>query len=125
MILALLPLLLVFGCSFGPKYQADDCPIYDQIEAVRVNPAGAPERHLQVKVAFRVCPPESGPAELARKRIELKHHLIALLSAKTADELEDPLRVEKLSRQLLESVNRQVLRKVEVVEVFITGFELE
>ena len=124
-LVVLLLLAVLGGCSFGPQYNSETCPIYDQLGPLRVNPAGAPQQHLLVEVAFRVCPPQTGPTELGRKHIELKHHLIALLSAKTAPELEDPLRVEKLQRQLLESVNREVLKKGKVVEVYVTGFELK
>jgi flagellar basal body-associated protein FliL len=51
--------------------------------------------------------------------------LLALLSSKTIAELEDPLRVEKLQQEILPLVNEKVLKKGRVVEVFVTGFELQ
>ena len=113
------------GCAGTPKYIEEDCPVYNEIETVRVNPASAPDRHLRVKVAFKVCPPTEGMSEIRRKRIEMKHNLIALLSGKTAAELEDPLRVENLQREILQMANQQVMKKSEVIDVFITDFELE
>jgi flagellar basal body-associated protein FliL len=113
------------ACAPTPRYDPQDCPTFSELEAVRVNPAGALDRHLRVEASFRVCPPVEGLAEIRRKRIELKHELIALLSAKTAAELEDPLRVEKLRRQINEMVNRRVLKRSRVEEVYITELELE
>jgi len=113
------------GCASSLKYARTDCPLYDALEPIRANPAGALDRHLEVRVAFRVCPPEIGLEEIQRKRIELKHELLALLSSKTTAELEDPLRVEKLQKEILPLVNQKILKKGRVVEVFITGFELQ
>lgn len=113
------------GCASTPRYDPQDCPTYSDLEVVRVNPAGAPDRHLRVEASFRVCPPQEGLAEIQRKRIELKHELIALLSAKTVSELEDPLRVEKLRREINEMVNARVLKRSQVEEVYITELELE
>ena len=113
------------GCASAPKYDKESCPLYTELEPIRVNPAGALSRHLRVEVAFRVCPPGEGLAELQRKRIELKHNLIALLSRKGEEELNHPLRVENLQQEILMTVNREVLKKAQVVEVFITSFELE
>jgi flagellar basal body-associated protein FliL len=90
-----------------------------------VNPAGAPDRHLRVEASFRVCPPVDGLAEIQRKRIELKHELISLLTQKTMSELEDPLRAENLRRELQVMANEKVLKRSQVVEVYITGLELE
>jgi len=117
--------LAVGGCASTPKYNPQDCPTFSDLGVVRVNPAGAPHRHLRVEASFRVCPPEEGLAEIQRKRIELKHELIALLSAKTAAELEDPLRVEKLRREIHAMANSRVLRRSQVEEVYITELELE
>lgn len=66
-----------------------------------------------------------GLEEIQRKHIELKHELLALLSSKDAQYLEDPLRVEKLQKEILLLVNQKVLKKGRVVEVLITGFELQ
>ena len=41
-----------------PQYNEADCPVYTDIEEVRVNPAGALDRRLRVRAAFKVCPPE-------------------------------------------------------------------
>ena len=113
------------GCASTPKYIKDDCPVYTEIGSVRVNPAGAKDRHLRVEAAFKVCPPDEGLAEIRRKHIELKHGLISLLSGKSEAELEDPLRVEKLRREIMVMANEKVLRKSKVIDVFITGMELE
>jgi flagellar basal body-associated protein FliL len=113
------------ACASTPKYLKEDCPIYTEIETVRANPAGAPQRHLRLRAAFKVCPPTEGLAEIKRKRIEMKHHLIALLSSKTAAQLEDPLRVEKLQAEIMQMANEKVMKKSEAIEVFITDFELE
>ncbi len=123
--LALCWLLAVSGCASTLQYQQDECPLYDSLEPIRANPAGAPDRHLQVQVVFRVCPPQVGLEEIQRKHIELKHALLALLSSKDAQYLEDPLRVEKLQKEILMLVNQKVLKKGRVVEVLITGFELQ
>jgi len=118
-------LLAVGGCAGTLQYKREDCPVYDALEPIRANPAGAPDRHLQVQMVFRVCPPETGLEEIQRKRIELKHALLVLLSGKDAAYLEDPLRVEKLQKEVLPLVNQKVLKKSRVVEVLITGFELQ
>jgi flagellar basal body-associated protein FliL len=118
-------LLAAGGCAGTLQYQHDDCPVYDALEPVRANPAGAPDRHLQVQMVFRVCPPQLGLEEIQRKRIELKHELLVLLSSKDAAYLADPLRVEKLQREILPLVNQKVLKKSKVIEVLITSFELQ
>ncbi len=117
--------LVACSCASTPRYDTQDCPTFSDIETVRVNPAGALDRHLRVQASFRVCPPLEGLAEIQRKRIELKHELIALLSAKTAAELEDPLRAENLRREINEMVNARVLKRSRVEEVYITELELE
>jgi flagellar basal body-associated protein FliL len=126
---ARLPLLLAAiwfaGCAPTPQYIEEDCPTWEGLGTVRVNPAGATSRHLRLQAAFRVCPPDEGRAEVERKRIELRHEVIALLSAQTEKDLEDPLRAERLREQLMILANERVLRKSQVVDVFITGMELE
>ena len=117
--------LMAAGCASAPKYDPDDCPTYSDLDALRVNPAAALDRHLRVQASFRICPPEAGLAEIQRKRIELKHELIALLSAKTVAELEAPLRVENLRREIHAMVNEKVLKRSRVDEVYITELELE
>lgn len=117
--------LATISCASTPKYIVSDCPVFAEIEAVRVNPAWALDRHLRLEAAFKVCPPEEGLAEIRRKRIEIKHMLIRFLSSKTEAELEDPLRVEKLRVEIHRIVNDEVMKKGEVEEVFITGMELE
>ena len=125
------PLLLAtlasfsIGCASTPKYIAEDCPVFSEIEAVRVNPAWALDRHLRLEAAFKVCPPEAGLAEIRRKRIEIKHTLIRFLSSKTKAELEDPLRVENLRHGIHRIVNEEVMKKGTIEEVFITSMELE
>jgi flagellar basal body-associated protein FliL len=125
------PLLLAtlasfsIGCASTPKYIAEDCPVFSEIEAVRVNPAWALDRHLRLEAAFKVCPPEEGLAEIRRKRIEIKHTLIRFLSSKTEAELEDPLRVENLRHGIHRIVNEEVMKKGTVEAVFITSMELE
>ena len=64
-------------------------------------------------------------AEITRKRIELKHHAISLLSAQTVEQLQHPLRAEHLREKLLITVNEHVLKKSRVTDVFITEMELE
>ena len=66
-----------------------------------------------------------GLEEIQRKRIELKHNLISLLSGKGEEELEDPLRAEKLRNEILLMANEKVLKRSEVIDVFITSMELE
>ena len=123
----LLATLWASGCASTstPKYLEEDCQLYTGLEAVRVNPAGAMDRHLHVEVAFKVCPPDDGLAEMRRKRIELKHSLISLLSSKTEVELEDPHRVENLRREITALTNEKVLRSSRVIDVRVTKFELE
>lgn len=116
---------LAAGCATVPIPTTSECPTWDGLGAVRVNPAGAPDRHLRLQAAFRVCPPQEGLAEIERKRIELRHEVIRLLSGQTMAQLEDPLRAEKLRQQLLVVVNEKVLKKARAVDVFITGMELE
>ena len=113
-----------FGCAGTPKYLVDDCPLYTDLEEIKVNPAGALDRHLRVQVAFKVCPPEEGLTEIRRKRIELKHELISLLSSMTREELEHPLRIENLRQEILLQVNEKLMKKGHVEDVSITGFEL-
>ncbi|HCL28881.1 MAG TPA: hypothetical protein DIC52_10640 [Candidatus Latescibacteria bacterium] len=69
--------------------------------------------------------PRRGLAEIERKRIELRHEVIGLLSGQTTEDLEDPLRAEQLRQQLLLMVNEKVLKKSKVKEVFITGMHLQ
>ncbi len=76
----------VAGCASTPDYNKADCPTFTEVGPVRVNPAGALDRHFGLEAAFKVCPPDAGEAEIRRKRIELKHNLISLLSSKTEDE---------------------------------------
>ena len=115
----------VAGCASTPDYNKADCPTFTEVGPVRVNPAGALDRHFGLEAAFKVCPPDAGEAEIRRKRIELKHNLISLLSSKTEDELEDPLRAEKLRLEIKHMANEKVLKKSEVIDVFITSMELE
>jgi len=113
------------GCASTPKYGEEDCLLYTELGVLRTNPAGALDRHLRMEAAFRVCPPVEGLAEIKRKRIELKHELLRLLSSKTEEELKDPLRVEKLQEEMLLMVNEKVMKKGRVIRVLITSFELE
>lgn len=113
------------GCASTPAYNLKDCPTWEGLGAIEVNPAGAKDRHLRVQAAFRVCPPVEGLAEIERKHIELRHEVISLLSSQTIAQLEDPLRTEKLRQQLLILVNEKVLKKSRVTDVFITGMHLE
>lgn len=113
------------ACAGAVRYVDEDCPVYTELAAVRVNPAGALGRHLRVEASFRVCPPEEGLAEIRRKHIELKHEIVSLLSRKTEEDLADPLRVEKLRWEMREMVNDKVLKRSRVLEVYITGMELE
>ncbi len=125
----LLPFLIAVSalaaCAPPPAYEKSDCSMYTELGPVRANPAGAMGRNLEVQISLRVCPPTEGVVEIKRKRIELKHYMLALLSSKTTAELEDPLRVEKLQKEVLKMVNSKVLKKGKAVEVFVTGFELK
>ena len=125
--ISILILLAAFcgGCASTPAYEKAECPFYDELGAVRANPAGALNRHLVVQASFQVCPPVEGLDDIKRKRIELKHEMLALLSSKTEAELTDPLRVEKLQKELLLMANRKIMKKGRVVQVLITGFELQ
>ena len=120
-----MPSVLLSSCAPTPAYIEDDCHVYEDLGLLRVNPAGALERHLRIQAAFKVCPPEQGLAEITRKRIELKHHAISLLSAQTVEQLQHPLRAEHLREKLLITVNEHVLKKSRVTDVFITEMELE
>ncbi|MDA0334032.1 MAG: flagellar basal body-associated FliL family protein [bacterium] len=113
------------GCASKPAYSPKECPIWEGLAPIQVNPAGALDRHLRVQAAFRVCPPVEGIAEIERKWIELRHETISLLSSQTTAQLEDPLRAEKLREQLLILANDKVLKKARVTEVFITGMHLD
>jgi len=112
------------GCTPPPAYDQADCSMYTELGPVRANPAGAMGRNVEVQISLRVCPPEEGLAEIKSKRIELKHNMLQLLSAKTTAQLEDPLRVETLQKEVRKMVNDNVLKKGKAVEVFITGFEV-
>jgi len=116
--------LLLVGCASTPAYLPADCPLYQDIGTVRANPAFATDRHVELAASFRVCPPDEGLAEIRRKHIELKHEMLALLSAQTVADLEDPLRVEKLQKALLRMANEKVMRKGKVTQVLVTAFEL-
>jgi flagellar basal body-associated protein FliL len=122
---ALIGALLAVGCASTPKYAREDCPLYSDLGPLVANPAGALERRLRVEASFRVCPPGEGLAEIQRKRIELKHQLLALLSSKTAADLNHPQRVEILQQEIRAVVNQKVLKRGRVVDVYITGFELQ
>jgi len=113
------------SCARLSSHPREECPLYTGLEPVRVNPAGALNRHLRVEVALRVCPAETGLAEIQRKRIELKHDLLVLLSSKTEAELNHPLRVENIQQEIQAMINQKLLKKSRVVQVLITGFELE
>ena len=113
------------GCAPPPSYDAKDCPLYSELGPVRANPAGAMGRSLEVQLTFKVCPPEEGLAEIRRKRIELKQALLKFMSAMTTAQLEDPLRVEKLQREVHLLVNKKILKKAKVEEVYVTGFEVK
>lgn len=113
------------GCASTAKYNVSECPTWEGLESIQVNPAGARDRHLRVQAAFRVCPPVEGLAEIERKRIELRHEIISLLSSQSVQQLQDPLRAENLRQQLLVLVNEKVLKKSEVTEVFITEMHLQ
>ena len=113
------------ACIPELSYEQNDCEVFTDLGVVRTNPAGAIERNLEVEVALRLCPPKEGVLEATRKRIELKHQLLLLLSSKTENELLDPLRVEKLQQEFFELANENVFKKSKAVEVFITTFELK
>lgn len=122
---AVLAVACCMGCAATPAYSPEDCPTWEGLGPIQVNPAGARDRHLRMQAAFRVCPPVEGLAEIERKRIELRHEVISLLSSQTTTQLEDPLRVENLRVQLLDLANEKVLKKARVTDVFITGMHLE
>ena len=115
---------LYSSCTPPPTYDQSECAMYTELGPVRANPAGAMGRNVEVQISLRVCPPVEGLAEIKRKRIELKHNMLKLLSAKTTAQLEDPLRVETLQREVRKMVNEHLLKKGNAVEVFITGFEV-
>lgn len=114
---------LLGGCASTPPYDSTDCPLYTELGLLRANPAGQLNGHVRLEAAFRVCPPEAGLAELKRKRIELKHEIIALISAKDAQYLQHPLRIENLRAELHELANKRIMRKHRIEEVLITDFE--
>ena len=120
---AVLVLIAVLcGCSPPPPYDKADCPLYTQLGPVRANPAGAIGRSFEVQLTFKVCPPEEGLAEIRRKRIELKQALLKHMSAMTTAQLEDPLRIEALQKDVHLLVNKKVLKKAKIIETFVTGF---
>ena len=122
-------LVVLFGifcsCTPPPSYDKQDCPMYSELGLVRANPAGAMGRNIEAQFTFKVCPPETGLAEIRRKRIELKQALLKMMSSKTAEELEDPLRIEKIQREVHLLVNKEILKKAKVEEVYVTGFEVK
>lgn len=88
---------------------------------MRVNPAGALDRHFSLEAVFKVCPPDEGLEEIQRKRIDP----LSLLSSKSEEELKGPLRAEKLRSEILLMANEKVLKRGRVIDVFITSMELE
>lgn len=123
-LLCFLSFCLQSACTPPPAYELSECAMYTELGPVRANPAGAMGRNVEVQISLRVCPPGEGLTEIKRKRIELKHNILQLLSAKTTAQLEDPLRVETLQREVSKVVNERVLKKGKAVEVFITAFEV-
>jgi flagellar basal body-associated protein FliL len=121
----LLVVVCCSGCASKPAYSPNDCPTWEGLGPIQVNPAGARDRHLRMQAAFRVCPPVEGLAEIERKRIELRHEVIILLSSQTTTQLEDPLRVENLRVQMFDLANEKVMRKARVTDVFVTAMHLE
>ena len=119
-----LNILFLFSCAPHISYEKSDCELFSGLDPIRANPAGALDKQLELQVAFRLCPPKDGLAEILRKKIELKHNLLGLLSAKSEEQLKDPLRIEILQLEIQQLVNGQILKKGKAVEVFITGFEL-
>ena len=115
---------LYSACMPPPAYDQSECAMYTELGPVRANPAGAMGRNLEVQISLRIWPTVRGLAEIKRKRIELKHNMLKLLSAKTTAQLEDPRRVETLQREVRKMVNEHVVKKGNAVEVFITGFEV-
>jgi flagellar basal body-associated protein FliL len=123
---ALLPALALLGwigCASTPPYDSADCPLYTELGLLKANPAGQLNGHISVEAAFRVCPPEAGLAEIKRKRIELKHEVLALLSSKDAAYLQHPLRIENLRAELHQLANDKIMHKARVEEVLVTQFE--
>jgi len=116
--------LFFVGCTPQLSYEKSDCELFSGMDPIRANPAGALDRQLELQVSFRLCPPKDGLEEIKRKRIELKHYLLGLLSAKSEEQLKDPLRIEKLQQEIHYLINNRVLKKGKAIEVFITSFEL-
>ncbi len=117
-----LPLLNDGVCEVDLAHEKAKEPDRRFVVHVNVSAHGV---HLRVEAAFKVCPPDEGLAEIRRKHIELTHGLISLLSSMSEAELEDPLRAEKLRREIMVMANEKVLRKSRVIDVFITAMELE
>lgn len=123
--ISLLSTAAFIGCTSISPPAEENCALYTDLGVVRANPAGALDRHLAVEANFKVCPTQEGLAEIRRKHIELKHEMLALLSRKTEEELNHPLRVERLQTELLDLANQKIMKKGRVVQVLITRFELE
>ncbi len=119
-----LTFLFFSGCTPQLSYEKSDCELFSGMDPIRANPAGALDRQLELQVSFRLCPPKDGLEEIKRKRIELKHYLLELLSAKSEEQLKDPLRIEKLQQEIHYLINNRVLKKGKAIEVFITSFAL-
>ena len=113
-----------WGCTPHASYEKSDCELFSGLGLIQANPAGVLDKRLEVQVSLRICPPIDGLAEITRKKIELKHNLLRLLSAKSEEQLKDPLRIEVLQQEIKELVNGEILKKGKAVEVFITRFEL-
>lgn len=113
------------GCASTPAYQTADCPLYTELGPLSANPAGDLKGRVSLEVAFRVCPPEAGLAELKRKRIELKHEVLALVSARDAAFLKHPRRIENLRTDLLRMANDKIMRKGRVEDVLVTNFQYQ
>ena len=111
------------GLAPHASYEKSDCELFSGLGLIQANPAGVLDKRLEV-VSLRICPPIDGLAEITRKKIELKHNLLRLLSAKSEEQLKDPLRIEILQQEIKELVNGEILKKGKAVEVFITRFEL-
>ena len=47
----------VAGCASTPAYNQTECPTWEGLGAIEVNPAGAMDRHLRVQADFLIGPP--------------------------------------------------------------------
>jgi len=112
------------GAEGAVSMQLDEV-IYEQLDAIVVNPAGTEGlRFLSVSVHLGLVNPEVAVAiETKRKKSRIVDALYKILSSKTIAQL-DPERHEDLKKEMMVSLN-SFLGKNAVINVYFQGFVLK